>query len=136
MRARKEILDRNRDAVQRPAIAARADLGVRLSRLPQRQLGSHRDERVQLRVEAIDSTEHELGQLDSGDTPRTQQRADLGDRREFEGFRHSASVGLNKVGLTVAVYPLWHDHSPNLSGNSGDGLAAIRRIGATRASRI
>ena len=72
------VLDRDRHAEQRAAIAAAA-AAVGLGGLGERALGEHDAERVEDRVEAGDALEVGLGELARGDLPRRDQ---LGLARE------------------------------------------------------
>jgi len=62
-RGGKEVLHRDRDAVERAAVAPGGDLALGLARLLARELGRDRDERVQPR-ERGDAREGRLRDLD------------------------------------------------------------------------
>ncbi len=73
-----EILDAERNAVQRPTPLAGSDFLVGPARGGQSGLGHHHQEAVQPPVEALDAVEHGAGDLDRRDLPA----ADLGRNAE------------------------------------------------------
>ena len=68
------VLDRDRDAEQRPALP-RGSAAVRLVGSGKRLVGEHRDGRVDRRVLAIDGVERRLGELPRGQRPGGEQLA-------------------------------------------------------------
>ncbi len=61
---RVEIFERDGNAVQRAAIGAAAQFSLRLPRLFQGEIGSQRDEAMELAIDGIDPIETGVGQFD------------------------------------------------------------------------
>ena len=59
-----DVLDADRHAVQRPAHAARGDLGLGGARGVHRGIGVQPDEGVQLRIEPLDARQQRVQQFD------------------------------------------------------------------------
>src|SRR5437867_13329935 len=84
-----QVLDRERDAVERAARLAPHERLLGLARRRQGLVGRERAERVDHRVEALDAVERRMGQLDRRELLRADQRDQLGRRGEREvGGRH------------------------------------------------
>ncbi len=74
-----QILERERNAVQRSEVAAAGDFFVSLARARQRLIGGDGDERIQLRIELRDRRQAILGDLLGRDLPRRDLRRELSD---------------------------------------------------------
>src|SRR5262245_10714034 len=59
-----EVLERNWNSVKRPAPATSLNLGLRISRTGQRRLRGHGNERVQRGIDAVNSLEACLREID------------------------------------------------------------------------
>ncbi len=82
-----QVLERNRDSMERAFPASAIDFGFRGARLRQCGIRCDQDEGVQLGVELFDSGETCFGQLDRGDLLGSYQfrRRSQGERREICG---------------------------------------------------
>src|SRR5690606_27695734 len=89
------VLERERDAVQGAAVVAARDLALGPLRLRARELGSHGDERVELRLEGLDALEAGRRELDRGELAGADEAGGLGDGEAAEVLRHEGS---NAVG--------------------------------------
>ena len=78
----KEILEADRDAVERPAVPSAADLLLRSLRLGRGLLGRHCQVAVELVVEPLDPGEIGVDQLHWGDRPPLELRGKALDRRQ------------------------------------------------------
>ena len=85
-----QVLDRDRDAVQRAAIAAGGDLTVGVLRLTARFVGRHADERVQPAVVGLDPLQTLVGDLRRRHFTRAHPPAEF-----FDGHHH-AYVGARR----------------------------------------
>ena len=74
-----QILHRDRDAVQGAPVEPLADLGLRLSRLLQREVGRYGGVTLETGIEGLDPGEDGLGDLNRGEIARGDV---LGDRRQ------------------------------------------------------
>jgi hypothetical protein len=83
-----QILYRDRYPVERPAIAARLDLGVGSPRLFSRVPGHDGRIRFQSTVEALDALKLGLHQVCGRQPAVANQRCDLGDRLEMKLVGH------------------------------------------------
>ena len=79
-RAVEQVLDRDRHAVQRTAVAARRELAVGLARLPPRLVRHHQDERVGRRIARFDPRRHCSTMASDVIAARAKLRAELLDR--------------------------------------------------------
>ena len=82
-----DVLQRERDPVERATIPARADLGLGLLRLLAGQIERARDERVRLSVVLLDAPDQRLDQLEGRQLSGGDQARELGNREvvEFSG---------------------------------------------------
>jgi len=86
-----QVLGAVGDAVQRSAVVAGGELGVEFLGARERLLAQQRDDAEQLRVEALQPVERELGEPDRRDLALAQQAGEVEQRREGEvgvGRRH------------------------------------------------
>ena len=115
------VLDRDRHAEQRAAVAAAA-APVGLGGLGQRALGEHDAERVEARVEPGDPLEVELGELARGQLPRGDQ---LGLARE------AGEDGVGGVGHGGGGYRAWDDRPLPVSAapTTAEGLCRFEERG-------
>ena len=89
-----EILDRDRDAVQRSAVAARRQLAIEIRRLPRRGVAHDQDERVQPRVVLVDPLQHVGGYFRRAEPPFTQPAREVVDReRRCHFWREPSGTG-------------------------------------------
>ena len=83
-----DVLEANRNAVERAAPTAGRELGFRPAR-PRARLGGHDGhESVQHRIESLDAREMRLGHLHRRHRPRAHQTGELGDREEAQVVVH------------------------------------------------
>ena len=86
-----DVLQRDRNAVQRPAIAARRQLPVRRARLCERLVGEHGDERVDRRIAIGDLLQAAFGDGFRGDLARPERARQLGNRPRLSGHPGSGA---------------------------------------------
>ena len=87
-----EILQRDRDAVQRAAVLTRVALAVREARRVERRLERRRDERAKVRIEGADARDRGDGELDARELARAKQRRGLVHRDEAQIRRFDAAM--------------------------------------------
>ena len=97
-----QVLGAPGNAVQRPAILARGDLGVGLRGLLERQILGERDDALQQRVEPLEPAEIELRQLGRAELAGADQGRKLGDRQERQSL---VRVGPPKCGRCRSAWP-------------------------------
>ena len=78
-----DILEADRDAVQRAAAIAAHDLGLGGTGRREGRFSQHPDKAVELAVEALDAREAALGELDRRELALADKRGGLGDRQEI-----------------------------------------------------
>ena len=86
-----EVLDRDRDAVQRPAMVARHDRRLGRARRLARAVRGHPDVGVEARLEPLDPAQHHLGQLDRRELAGGEARRQLGDRGVGQRLSHQGA---------------------------------------------
>ena len=79
-----QILEREWNAVQRPAVAAGRDLRLGRTRLAQGEIRRHGNERVQLRLERLDARELGAHELDRRESTRGDERCRIGKGNEIQ----------------------------------------------------
>src|SRR5260370_4403641 len=77
-----DILEADRDAVQRATVVAAYDLGLGAPSRSEGGLSQRPDKAVELVVETLDARESTLGELDRRQLALAHQRGGLGDRQE------------------------------------------------------
>ena len=87
-----QVLDRERDAVERAARRALHEGLLGLARRRQGLVGRERAERVDHRVEPLDAIEHRARQLDGRELLRADQSGQLGRGREREVGGHDGGL--------------------------------------------
>jgi hypothetical protein len=85
-----DVLEPERDAVQRAAGGASRDRALGRLRLLSRQVERARDERVRLPVVVLDAADERIDQLDGRERARGDQRRELGDRQVVEIAGHES----------------------------------------------
>ena len=85
-----DVLQPERNAVERATCAAGRDLRFRLPRLLPREVERARDERVRLPVVLLDALDQRLDQIHGRQLPRLDQIGELGDREVVEFGCHKA----------------------------------------------
>ena len=88
-----DVLQSERDAVQRTAIAPLRDFLLRHARLLQRQIGRHRDKGVQLRIEGRDALEVRMHELHGRELARADPLRQLRDGGKMQFVSHGESAG-------------------------------------------
>ena len=107
-----QILDGNRDAVKRAAIAAGSEFAIGLARLSARRVGHHDDERVQARVVRVDAAKARVGHLFRGHFARAEQASEFLDGQRFHSVhvcgpaRGPVSIGPVGDGLRSLAFRL------------------------------
>ena len=95
-----DVLQPERNAVQRPAIIAGHDLALGGPRLLPRPLGGRQQKGVELRVERFDARDQRVGQLDRGEPALFDQTRRVGDRQPMQFRRRGGRI----VGHVVFLY--------------------------------
>ena len=100
------VFQRDGNAMQRSAPLLARDLDLRSPRFGQRGFSSHRNERIQLRIQFLDAIQTIASQFDWRNFPPPQMWRKLNDRSQN---RHSRSTDLIVVDRWIAftiVYPV------------------------------
>ena len=111
-----DVLECERNTVQRPAVASGRDLARCTLRIVAGPLGRHRDERIQLRIQRSDPLQKRIRQLDGRELARADEGSSFGDREVmevgghgqrlfFDRTAHEASCALPIIGgATLALF--------------------------------
>ena len=79
-----DVLQRERNAVQRPAVTSSRDIGFGYACLLAREVESARDERVQLRFESLDALDQRFGVFERREFARADEVGRFGDGEEMQ----------------------------------------------------
>jgi len=88
-----DVLQADRDAVQRPAQTPCDNLGLGRASRRERLVGEDTDERVELAVEPLDARQAALYELDRGELALGDKRTSFGDGQEIRDHCHSPGGG-------------------------------------------
>ena len=105
-----DVLQPERDAVQRSAIVSRHDLGLGPPRCLARLSARQRHEGIELRVEGFDPFEERLDQFHRRKSPSLETARRFGDRLKMECLGHG---GLLRINMDPNIHvPLYRSREP------------------------
>src|SRR5262245_17488801 len=102
-----DVLDGDWDTMQRSAIAARRELAIGDFRVPSRLVCHHTDERVERRLEFVDTLKTSVGDLERGHFARPKPTGEFLDRHKTAGPKKGGSkkkAGSERTRPTVRNY--------------------------------
>src|SRR5208283_1605150 len=137
-----DVLQPDRDAVQRPTPAPSHDLGFGRARSRERYVGEHPDKAIELAVEPIDARQAALHQIDGRELAAADQRAGFGDRQKIRHHNHSpgggkiwaGSAAISRFFRTRAAISSMKWAAAIISGFSRSGISSPARASAASTS--